>query len=251
MRRIPLTLLLLLTLSPVAAWSADAAGTFAPVTGSVCRRIVDPLTVKGLVAVSPSLPGASCRLGRPVLLCEPGTLPLPFPTAAPEPTTTTVPPPPPLGRSICYRLACKGATSEQSSVSDPFGEPSVAAGAPALFCTAVHSAPPACETDADCASGSFCQSPKGQCGAAGTCTPRNVLCPQLYAPVCGCDGTTYPNACHATQAGVSIVHLGACEGDPTCPVPRDPVCGDDGISYPSPCLAAQADATVAHTGVCR
>ena len=38
-----------------------------------------------------------------------------------------------------------------------------------------------------------------------------VSCPEIFAPVCGEDGVTYPNDCFAGEAGVAIAHVGACE----------------------------------------
>ena len=53
-----------------------------------------------------------------------------------------------------------------------------------------------------------------RCGSAdipGTCQSKPEVCSELFAPVCGCDGKTYPNACHAQRAGMSIAATGACK----------------------------------------
>lgn len=65
-----------------------------------------------------------------------------------------------------------------------------------------------------CSSGSYCKMPVGQCrapDASGYCAPRPELCSQQYAPVCGCNGETYGNACQAAAAGVSVAYKGECE----------------------------------------
>lgn len=39
---------------------------------------------------------------------------------------------------------------------------------------------------------------------------RDANCPQVYKPVCGCDGKTYGNACMAEVAGIQSWEPGAC-----------------------------------------
>ncbi|HTO80126.1 MAG TPA: Kazal-type serine protease inhibitor domain-containing protein [Methylocystis sp.] len=57
--------------------------------------------------------------------------------------------------------------------------------------------------------------PHSACGAGdvfGKCEPRPEFCPEIFMPVCGCDGKTYPNACQAAAAGHDIAHAGKCYG---------------------------------------
>ena len=74
--------------------------------------------------------------------------------------------------------------------------------------------------------------------------PETCACPRIYAPVCGCDGMTYGNACGAGVAGVAIDHTGECaaKGD-TCGGFAAFTCdgADEFCDYPAAAACGAAD----------
>ena len=141
-----------------------------------------------------------------------------------------------------------------------------------------------CSDNGDCPRGAFCRKEEGECDAVGECVDRPDFCPEIFDPVCGCDGQTYGNACMAARSGTNVDHVGVCDGEPAegcegnadcprgtycqrrdgecdavgecaispeaCVALFDPVCGCDGRTYSNACMAASVGVSVDHVGEC-
>lgn len=79
-----------------------------------------------------------------------------------------------------------------------------------------------CFRSSDCGADSYCaHTPTHACGSAtpeflavSICLPRPTTCGAEAYPVCGCDGTTYPNRCEAAKAGTGVRNAGPCAEQP-------------------------------------
>lgn len=72
----------------------------------------------------------------------------------------------------------------------------------------------------------WCSRPAGACDAPGICRLRPVGCPDVWRPVCCCDGQTYGNVCEAAAAGVNVASEdGGCSSCPAHRPFRDPLRG--------------------------
>ena len=144
-----------------------------------------------------------------------------------------------------------------------------------------------CSSNVDCPRDEFCDKELGDCEGRGDCVPRPEGCPEIFDPVCGCDGATYGNHCEANANGVSVLHAGECELTPcgriigarcdegeycefelgtcnvadnagvcvpvpeVCPAILDPVCGCDGNTYGNDCERRSAKVQKLHDGPCQ
>lgn len=66
-----------------------------------------------------------------------------------------------------------------------------------------------------CNENEYCDWITNSCGTGeideGHCMPRPDDCPEIYEPVCGCDGTVHGNVCDAQSQGLDVDALAGCE----------------------------------------
>ncbi|HNO77462.1 MAG TPA: Kazal-type serine protease inhibitor domain-containing protein [Phycisphaerae bacterium] len=139
-----------------------------------------------------------------------------------------------------------------------------------------------CQDNVECTGFfAYCAKGIGECDGGGVCEATLQSCPQVYDPVCGCDGQTFFNICDAASQRINVAYLGEClppscvqnsdcdphhfcskpdsecGGDGVCvPTPQncpsvfDPVCGCDGQTYSNHCVASESGQSVASDGAC-
>jgi hypothetical protein len=213
-----------MTLSSVrGAWFACLLGSFLTVSG--CGggdTAVDAGTTPdaGMMCISCAPPPPGCRLeGTTCTSC--GTLVCEDASIEADAGSTT----------DAGTLADAGSTTDAGMPADAGSNTDGGPGCPPPVCP---TPPPGCEYaggsacncgallcpvsptcgSATCGAGEFCNASAGSCDASsGACETRPEVCPSLFAPVCGCDGQTYPNACEAAGMGTSVAFDGECPAD--------------------------------------
>jgi hypothetical protein len=78
-----------------------------------------------------------------------------------------------------------------------------------------------------------------------------IVCPMIWAPVCGVNGETFSNSCFAEAEGIEIAYEGECDKQEFICTPEQkevvvcymlyaPVCGNNGVTYGNDCIACSS-----------
>lgn len=147
----------------------------------------------------------------------------------------------PLGGANCFCPAvydpvcgCDGNTYGNECLATCAGVSIAHPGECRQLCGGLSPLPP-CDND------EFCKYPPGTCddpSVQGHCTAFPQACPDVWMPVCGCDGVTYGNECEADVAGVSVDYPGPCASP--CVATRRFV-NPSGVYYPGAPLSVGID----------